>query len=110
MFEWGIATVIVFVVTGVGAWWLRGYAAAVAARALRERIEDLESRLGDEHGELEALRADHARLAERLRSETVQRSAVEASLAQERKTPEEKLAVVKQAETALGDAFKALAG
>ncbi|HEX7060482.1 MAG TPA: hypothetical protein VF200_00840 [Woeseiaceae bacterium] len=83
MSQWGIATLIVFAVTGVVAWWLRGYVAAAAARALRERIEDLESRLADERRELEALRADHARLAERLRSETAQRAAAEASPAQE---------------------------
>lgn len=107
MADWLIA-VVVFLVGGASAWWLRGSVAAVKAGALRARIDDLERQLADERRELEVVRQDHDRMAERLRSETERRATAEARLAEERKVAAEKLATIKQAETALSDAFKAL--
>lgn len=95
-------------VCGLVAWWLRASLAAAAAAALSSRIADLEHRLADESRDGEAVRLQLEQAVDRLRAETERRATAEALLAEERKAAEGKLAVLKQAETALSDAFKAL--
>jgi DNA recombination protein RmuC len=93
---------------GVVAWRLRAFVAAAVKAALETRIEDFERRLAERSREVEALNAERARAGERLRAESERRASAEARLAEERKTAAEKLVVLKQAEAALADAFKAL--
>jgi DNA recombination protein RmuC len=93
---------------GLLAWRLRASAAAAVERALGARIEDYERRLAERTREIEMLDTQLVRAGERLRAEAERRASAEARLAEERKASGEKLAVLKQAEAALGDAFKAL--
>jgi hypothetical protein len=70
-----------FLAGSVLAWWLRGTIVATNVKALRVRIGDLERELGDERCEHEAVRREHERMAERLRSEAERRAGTEADLA-----------------------------
>ncbi|HEU4617856.1 MAG TPA: DNA recombination protein RmuC [Gammaproteobacteria bacterium] len=93
---------------GIVAWRVRASVAAAVKAALEARISDFERRLEERGREVEARGAQLVRAGERLRAESALRASAEARLLQERKAAGEKLAVLKQAETALADAFKAL--
>jgi DNA recombination protein RmuC len=93
---------------GLLAWRLRSATAAAVEAALGARVEDFERRLAERAHEIEVLDMQLVRAGERLRAESERRAGAEARLAEERRASGEKLAVLKQAEAALGDAFKAL--
>jgi DNA recombination protein RmuC len=109
--EWLVALAVFSaggLVFGLAAWRVRGSLAAAVTGALETRVEDFGARLAERGREVESLRMQLSRAGERLRAEAERRASTEARLLEERKTAAEKLAVLKRAETALGDAFKAL--
>lgn len=109
--EWLVALAVFSaggLVFGLAAWRLRGSLAAAVTGALETRVDDFEARVAERGREVESLRMQLLRAGERLRAEAERRASTEARLLEERKTAAEKLVVLKQAETALGDAFKAL--
>ncbi len=93
---------------GILAWWVRASLAAAARAATGARIADLERELERRAAELERRHAEFAHAGADLKAETERRAVAEARLREERRTAVEKLSVLKQAETALADAFKAL--
>jgi DNA recombination protein RmuC len=99
---------VTFLLGGAVAWILEAARRKSAVASLETQLALLRSQYDERGAKLEHLGSEHAVALATLRAESERRATAEATLAGERKSAAEKLAVLEEAERRLADAFKAL--
>ncbi len=120
--------VAAFAAGGIAVWVVRGALASSEIAAAADRAQTAEAQVAQKSAELDALRSEPERRATaearaarvpKLEADLTERegelsrlkatlAGLESGMAEERKSAEEKLAILNKAETALADAFKSL--
>ncbi len=97
-----------FALGGAIAWVLEAARRRSAVASIEAQLALLRQQQAERLAEFETLRSEHAGALDALRAQSERRAAAEATLAGERKSAAEKLALLDDAQRKLADAFKAL--